>query len=188
MKWNGDIWMSRKIKIVLSKQNLIWSIFSDRITCAPWRLKVRKHVGSWSLGVTLCWVTVRSEWTTNCARGGMDAALGLDAIVAPTSSCEEGSWVVMKNKGLCISEPKEIQYCFSWTGLLEYVWCVTQFGGCKLGLRGWRLSRLGSKQKSFNLSKRNLNFIFSCRWPAHPSSSLWTSASWQLLGLKNLGR
>ncbi len=26
--------------------NLILSIFSDRITCAPWRLKVRKHVGS----------------------------------------------------------------------------------------------------------------------------------------------
>jgi hypothetical protein len=94
--------------------NRTWSevyflIENHRITCAPWRLKVRKHVGSWSLGVTLCWVTVRSEWTTNCARGGMDAALGLDAIVAPTAASEEGSWVTVKNKGRCISEPKEIQ-------------------------------------------------------------------------------
>ncbi len=112
----------------------------------------------------------------------MDAALGLDAVVAPTPSCEEGSCVVLKNKGLCIAEQKQIQYCFSWTGIC--LMCTT-IQRHRAG-SAW-LAALGSKQKSFNLSKRNLNFIFSCWWPAHPSSSLWTHASWQLLGLKNLG-
>ncbi len=151
--WNFGIyekWMSR--------HNLIWSIFSDRITYAPWRLKVRKHVGSWSLGVTLCWVTVRSEWMTNCARGGMDAALGLDAIVAPTAASEEGSWVTVKNKGRCIWRKYNILFLLNWiTWICLMCYTIRRqravfawFGG----------SRLEGKHKSFILSKRNFKFHF----------------------------